>query len=125
MRGEYVTGVVSEVAQLDAEVEQGHPTIYRDPDDMTVDTEALSPMEVIRLQAREEALKQVRAEMAAATNPTNDRGSSDQGNVADSFANTANISEGASGSTSVDASTPASGAPTLLSSLKSKASGSK
>lgn len=130
LQGVFVTGVSSEITQLDEEVALGHPTIYRDENDMTVDTEALSPMELIRAQAREEAIKVVRAEMAAATNPSNDRGNSDQGDVGASFANTANIAEGAGDSTSSEGtaipavSTPASSAPSLLSQMKSKVAAS-
>ena len=44
-----------------------HPYIFVDEDESEIDSEALSPLEVIKLQAKEEARKELLAEQAAAT----------------------------------------------------------
>lgn len=44
-----------------------HPFIYVDEKEPTLDTEALSPFELLKLQAKEEARRELLAEMAAQT----------------------------------------------------------
>jgi hypothetical protein len=67
----YTTGVEAEIQELENEIRLGHPHIYIDPADSEIDSEAATPAELLREQIRKEII----AEMAAATDPNNDRGS--------------------------------------------------
>lgn len=43
--GTYTTGIEQEIKELDAEVKARHPNIYVVPDALTIDTEAVDPIE--------------------------------------------------------------------------------
>lgn len=79
----YLTDTLSEIEELQNEINQGHPTIYVDKNNLIVDTATLDPLHEIRKKAVEDYL----AEQAAASDITNDRGTSDNGklNVASSI----------------------------------------
>lgn len=63
INGEYVTGNEDIITELEAEVANGHPHIYVDATDAEVDTEALSPIEIIRQEAYAQAKKDLLAQM--------------------------------------------------------------
>ena len=73
IQGKYATGVEAEVDELNDEISKGHPHIYVDKEEATVDSEMVDPIQALR--AKIEA--QIRAEMAAATDLSNDRGTSE------------------------------------------------
>lgn len=71
------TDVPTEIDELDGEVAAGHPHIYIDANEKTVESDMLDPMAVLKARF----FAQFQAEQAAATNPSNDMGSSDQTQV--------------------------------------------
>lgn len=75
IQGKYATAVVAEIAELDDEIALGHPHIFVDPNEAEIDSNALSPIEALTAQIR----AQLVAEMQAATDPSNDMGTSTQG----------------------------------------------
>lgn len=83
LNGQYTTDNQQEISELMAEVGEigkhssKHPHIYVDADEQEIDSDALSPLEELKRKAREEVL----AEMAAASNATNDMGTSIQGKL--------------------------------------------
>lgn len=74
VNGYYRTKNESEIGTFDAEIANGHPHIYIDPHESEVDESLVDPMAALRHKIIEE----YKASMAAATNPDNDMGSSDQ-----------------------------------------------
>ena len=72
--GRFATPIQSEIDELKAEIEAGHPHIYIDADEPTMDAELISPIDALREKIRAELM----AEMAAATNPSNDMGTTTQ-----------------------------------------------
>lgn len=66
--GRFVTSDEDQIKELNAEVKQegasrsSHPYIYIDEADKEIDSEALSPMEIVRLKAKEEARAELLAE---------------------------------------------------------------
>lgn len=71
--GQYITDAPEEIQQLDAEVKQGHPHIYTDPNKKEVDATYLDPVEAIKRKAIADYLAQQRA-----LDPSKDAGTSDQ-----------------------------------------------
>lgn len=99
MLGRFETSNPDQIYQLDNEIRHGHPHIYVDPTDKEVDTEAPTPMELIRA----EALAQARAELAAAGSMSMKVSTSDSGEFRNSVTNTSTIAEGAAASDSTNA----------------------
>ena len=97
LNGKYSTDVKSRIEELQNEVDTNHPHIYIDPDEHEIDSEALSPMEVIRQEAYARAKADLLASEVLDKNKTSE---SDNGNFAASLTNTHNIAEGAAGSDS-------------------------
>jgi len=91
---EYITDLSNEIAELDNEVLQQHPTIYTDPTRLTVDTNKRDPLEDIRAKAVADYI----ASQKVAMDPKQDRGTSVQGKL--NVATSTSISEGAAGSSS-------------------------
>jgi len=99
LNGKFATDVKARIEELMNEVETNHPHIYIDPNEAEVDSEALSPMEVIRKEAYERA----KADLLASGLLDKEKISeSDNGNFAASLTNTHNIQEGAAGSDSAN-----------------------
>jgi hypothetical protein len=72
--GKFATTNKSEIDELTEEVAAGHPHIYIDAEEATMDADLISPIDALRDKIRAELM----AEMAAATNPSNDMGSTTQ-----------------------------------------------
>ncbi len=70
INGRYMTSEPAQVKELMEEVKEigthrsTHPYIYVDAEDQEIDSDALSPMEVVRYKAREEARAELLAEQA-------------------------------------------------------------
>jgi len=89
-----------------------HPFIFIDENEAELDTEALSPLELIKLQAKEEARKELLAEMAAQQARAMDAGanvSSTSANFASSLNTTAKQAEDAASAESKVPETAATG----------------
>ena len=74
VQGKFATSIEAEIEEMKDEIAKGHPHIYVDKEDATVDSEMVDPIQALR--AKIEA--QIRAEMAAATDLSNDRGQTKQ-----------------------------------------------
>lgn len=94
INGEHVTGNEQVIAELDAEVKNGHPHIYVDANDCEVDTEALTPLEIIR----QEAYAQAKADLLAQMTENKDFGNDNPNPFAQSLANSRTVSEVIDGS---------------------------
>lgn len=103
INGQYMTDSREEMYQLEAEIATGHPHIYVDDSNRTVDVAFRDPVEAIKKQAIEEYL----ARQKAAVDPTNDGGTSAQGAL--NVGNTSNAGVAAAGSTSTDSPAPTTG----------------
>lgn len=72
INGRYVTDDEALIAELAAEIgavgkgKSRHPYIYVDESEYEIDSEALTPIQIIKLQAKEEARAELLAEQAAA-----------------------------------------------------------
>lgn len=55
----YLTDVESEIEELNHEIKLGHPTIYVDPDQVTIDPKDLDPLNAIRKSLREEIMQEL------------------------------------------------------------------
>lgn len=70
INGRYVTDDTALITELAAEVgavgknKSRHPYIYVDEDECEIDSEALTPIQIIKLQAKEEARAELLAEQA-------------------------------------------------------------
>ena len=79
--GQYLTTVQAEIDELNAEIEAGHPHMYVDTNETTVDSESLDPLAKLRKSIIEQYIK----DQQKAVNPENDMGNSvSQKNVATS-----------------------------------------
>lgn len=74
MNGCYATSSEDEIEELTKECKNGHPEFYVDQNQLTIDSEQMDPMAVLRAKIREEE----RAKLLAATNINRDMGSTDQ-----------------------------------------------
>jgi len=72
--GQYLTTVKSEIEELNDEIEAGHPHIYVDSAEVTVDSESLDPLAKLRKSIIDQYIK----DQAKAVNPDNDMGNSVQ-----------------------------------------------
>lgn len=95
VQGKFTTNIDFEIQELEREIATGHPHIYIDPAESEIDSDALTPMEILRAKVREELV----AEMAAATNPANNMGTTVQEPVKP--ASTADIAQAAQGGSGV------------------------
>lgn len=72
VQGKYMTDVPAEISELTEEIAAGHPHIYIDAAEAEVDSKFVDPIAALTEKIR----KQLVEEMAAATNPANDMGTS-------------------------------------------------
>jgi hypothetical protein len=82
----YYTDNEQEIATLDYEIKQGHPHIFIDSTQKEIESEDLNPMValkkgVVAQMTREELVAALQAKEAAAIDPSNDMGTSDQSSV--------------------------------------------
>ena len=77
VRGQYLTSIESEIAELNADIGFGHPNIHIDPKERTVDSLHADPLAKIKKLAIEEYL----AAQQRAVDPSNDMGNSVQTGV--------------------------------------------
>lgn len=89
--GVFRTSNANEIAELDAEIKNGHPHLYVDPAEATVASNMVDPM----AQLRARIIAEYKASEAAAIDPTNDMGNTNQEQVKP--ASTADIASGAAG----------------------------
>jgi hypothetical protein len=73
VEGTYRTTKQDEIDEITAEINAGHPHMYIDPNQKTIQSDQLDPLAGLRTRIIAEYL----AAQAAATNPSNDRGSSE------------------------------------------------
>jgi len=92
VNGRYATDVEYEINIFDTEIKAGHSHIYKDPNELQVDSEQQDPMAILTAKIR----AQVRQEMLEAQLPGRDFGNSDQTQKLN-VANTSNIAEAAAG----------------------------
>jgi hypothetical protein len=97
--GVFDTDFESEIVELDAEIKSGHPHIFTDASQLTVDSEQVDPIEEIKKRAIAEYLASVKA----VSDVTNDRGTTVQEPVKPT--STLDVAE-ASADSSSGASTP-------------------
>jgi len=74
INGRFTTDVVGEIEQLNAEIAEGHPHLFTKPEALTITVADLDPLAEIKRKAIEEHM----AKLAAASNPENDMGTSEQ-----------------------------------------------
>ena len=72
--GKYRTDNAFEIAQLEHEVAAGHPTIYIDPNESTIEIDSEDPIAALKAQWLAESEERIRAEIMASINPKNDAG---------------------------------------------------
>ena len=87
VQGRYATAAKTEIAELTAECEDGHPVFYIDPNETTIDSEQLDPFAALRAKIREEE----RAKLLAATDPNRDLGATSQSGKLEGIATSASI----------------------------------
>lgn len=92
VNGVYRTDSPKEIAQFDEMIAGGHPHFYVDPAEREVDSALIDPMAAMKHRIIEE----YKAQMAAATDPNRDMGTSDQ-SMKLNVATTRNIEEAAAG----------------------------
>lgn len=103
--GEFLTNVPSEIAELEEEIAAGHPHIFRDPDNMVVDSTTQDPMASIKAKI----IREYEAEQAARHRKDSDKGTS--GLPAELASRVAGIATSASiSSVSADSSSGTAGA---------------
>jgi hypothetical protein len=73
--GKYSTSNKKYIEELQAECESGHPHIFIDQKEKTIDTDKIDPMAKLKERLRAEILD----DMARQANPLNDFGTSEQG----------------------------------------------
>lgn len=91
VQGKYATTVETEITELDDEIAKGHPHLYVDAAESEIDADAVNPLSALRAKIEAE----IRAQMAAATNPMNDMGTSDEEKLKP--ASSADVSDAAAG----------------------------
>lgn len=94
---EYITDNPQEIIELEEQITVGHPHIYIDENRKEIAVNPEDPINVIRRKAVEDYLK---AQMADAVNPSNDRGETDQTAKLVGIGNTASVAPAAAGSVS-------------------------
>lgn len=117
VNGEFYTDIDGEIALLTAEIKAGHPHIYVDAAKKTIDTDRMDPIEEIRRKAVED----YKASMAAATDKSNNFGTSEPGklNIASSATvGAAAINSDSSASNAVLTPVPAAAAAATVTSKK-------
>lgn len=89
------------ISELEAEIAAGHPHIYRDPKELTIDTEIAELPEHLK----EQAIKEFLDRQHAATSASNNRGNSEKERLTPANSNTiakAASSSDSSGAKAVD-----------------------
>lgn len=123
IQGKFTTGNEEVIAELEAEIKSGHPHIYIDENEKEIDTEALSPLEVIKQEAYEQAKRDLLKQMME----NRDFGMSGVSTAGKGIATTATVEELVTGEAKkedqVIASTESAEAPALspIEALKAKA----
>lgn len=97
LNGEYLTDKQKQIAELDEEIEAGHPYIYKVKGKEQVDTTFVDPMEAIKAKVREELLAEAAALRAGISNVEDSK--SDQ-NAKIVVGNTTTVGEAMAGSSS-------------------------
>ena len=117
LNGRFVTGIKTEIDELEAEIANAHQYIFKDVNELTVDTEALSPLETLMKQEYDKAYAQAKADLISAGNYLDPAKSTttSQAPFNSSVANTLNVQEGAAGSDSTNAGATASNVNTSAS----------
>jgi len=116
--GRFVTGVESEIAELQNLVDNHHPHIYVDAQDSEVDSEALTPMEQLKADIRAQVLAELKTSGVMDTTKVSE---SDNGNFAASLTTSANVSEGAAASNGDGvAANPSTGTPSTADAITAK-----
>lgn len=64
IQGKFTTGNEEVIAELEQEIKSGHPHLYIDENEKEVDTEALSPLELIKQEAYEQAKRDLLKQMS-------------------------------------------------------------
>ena len=77
--GCYITSNGEEITELLAEIANGHPTFYQDPNEIFVSEDRSDPIAALRKRIAGEERAKLLAEMQAATDPSNDFGTSAPG----------------------------------------------
>lgn len=95
IQGKFCTDVQSEIDELEDEIAKGHPHIYIDKAEAEIDSSIVDPIQALRAKIEAE----VRAQMAAATDPANDMGATTQGPLKP--ASSADVMEAAQGGSGV------------------------
>jgi hypothetical protein len=80
-QGRYLTDQEEEVATLQYEIKKGHPHIFQDPAELTVESDMLDPMVALKAKVREQVLAELAEEAARAIDPKRDMGTSNQSQV--------------------------------------------
>lgn len=78
-QGMYMTSNAAEIAALNAEIAAGHPTFFVDPNEVTVSPDRADPIASLRARIAAEERARILAEMAAATDPSNNFGDYEPG----------------------------------------------
>lgn len=91
VNGKFATTIESEIAELENEIRLGHPHIYIDENEKEIDSSAIDPISSLRAQIE----KEIMDKMAAATNPENDMGTSEQEKL--KVATSADVAQAAQG----------------------------
>lgn len=92
--GKYFTDVPWEIKELESEIESGHPHLYVDKAEATIDSDLVDPLEDIRKKAVADYI----ARMSKATQQDNDMGETVNTGKLEGIANSDTISEGAASS---------------------------
>ena len=95
VQGTYRTAVDWEISALTAEVTQGHPHLFIDAAEKTIESDMIDPMNALRAKIIADYLE----EQARALNPSNNPGDSEQGSVKP--ASTRDIADAAMGGSGV------------------------
>lgn len=110
LSGKYRTAVKGEIAELQAEVDSGHPHIFKDTEEEAAVAAGADMLAGLKAKIRAEVIEEQKQTMLAATSKDNNMGTSDQGRL--NVQNSNDIAAAASGSTSgvgasVDGASPA------------------
>ncbi len=123
--GHYFTDDPDKIKDLDNEVRLGHPHIYIDTAARTINTAVVDPLDEVRRQAVEDALRR-----QAAISKANDMGGTEFSGKVEGIGNSDTVGAAASGSVSLDGAASSTGtvtsatgvAPGALAALKANLS---
>ena len=106
--GIFDTDFASEIKELDEEVATGHPHIFVNVDQLTIDSECLDPLTEIKRKAIEEYI----AAQVAASDPKNNRGNTKETKL--NTVTTADIAAASADSSSGQAVAETGAAPSVI-----------